>query len=141
MAPPLARLAAGVIDTVLLASLDVIVIGLTLRLAALELASLGALPVVPLTAFLALLDGGYVVVLTCAGGQTFGKMVFGVRVVTRTGRPVTPAVAVVRALAYPVSLLPLGLGVVVMFFDPERRAWHDRLAGTRVLIASRAPGH
>ena len=127
------RLAAGLLDTVLLAVLDAVVIVLTLRLAELDLQSLGVLPVPPLAAFLILLNGGYVVILTLAGGQTFGKMVFGVRVVDRAGRPVTASVALVRALGYLVSVLPFGLGVVWMFFDAERRALHDRLAGTRVL--------
>ena len=133
-ATPVARLAAGLFDTVLLASLDAVVIMLTLRLTGLDLQSLSTLPVGPLVAFLALLNGGYVVVLTLAGGQTFGKMVFGVRVVDRAGRPVTTSVALVRALGYLVSVLPLGLGLVLMLFDTQRRALHDCLAGTRVLM-------
>ena len=78
-------------------------------------------------------------VLTVVGGQTFGKMAFGVRVVDRGGCPVTTAVA--RALGYLVSVLPLGLGVVSMFLDSERCALHDRLAGTRVLAGSSTTGH
>jgi uncharacterized RDD family membrane protein YckC len=135
-AAPLVRLAAGLFDTVLLASLDAVVIVLTLRLGELDLQSLDTLPVAPLAGFLILLNGGYVVVLTLAGGQTLGKMAFGVRVVDRTGCPVTASIAVVRALGYLVSVLPLGLGVVWMFLDTDRRAWHDRLAGTRVLMVS-----
>ncbi len=135
-AAPLVRLAAGLLDTVLLASLDAVVIVLTLRLGELDLQSLDTLPVAPLAGFLILLNGGYVVVLTLAGGQTLGKMAFGVRVVDRTGCPVTASIAVVRALGYLVSVLPLGLGVVWMFLDTDRRAWHDRLAGTRVLMVS-----
>ena len=135
-AAPLARLAAGLFDTVLLVALDAVVIVLTLRLAELDLRSLDTLPVVPLAGFLILLNGGYVVVLTLAGGQTFGKMAFGVRVVDRAGRPVTISTALVRALGYLVSVLPLGLGVVWMFLDTDRRAVHDRLAGTRVLRVS-----
>ena len=131
------RLAAGLLDTVLLASLDAVVVVLTLRLAELDLGSLGTLPVAPLAAFLILIDGGYVVILTLAGGQTFGKMALGVRVVDRAGRPVTASIALVRALGYLVSVLPLGLGVVLMFLDAERRALHDRLAGTRVLMVTR----
>ena len=92
-ATPLVRLAAGLFDMVLLASLDAVVVVLTLRLAELDLPSLGTLPVVPLAGFLILLNGGYVFVLTVAGGQTFGKMVFGVRVVDMAGRPVTTSVA------------------------------------------------
>ena len=135
-AAPLVRLAAGLLDTVLLASLDAVVIVLTLRLGELDLQSLDTLPVAPLAGFLILLNGGYVVVLTLAGGQTLGKMAFGVRVVDRVGCPVTTSIAVVRALGYLVSVLPLGLGVGWMFLDTDRRAWHDRLAGTRVLMVS-----
>jgi uncharacterized RDD family membrane protein YckC len=135
-AAPLVRLAAGLLDTVLLASLDAVVIVLTLRLGELDLQSLDTLPVAPLAGFLILLNGGYVVVLTLAGGQTLGKMAFGVRVVDRAGCLVTTSIAVVRALGYLVSVLPLGLGVVWMFLDTDRRAWHDRLAGTRVLMVS-----
>ena len=64
-------------------------------------------------------------------------MAFGMRVVDRAGRPVTTSVALVRSLGYLVSVLPLGLGVVWMFVDTDRRALHDRLAGTRVLVVSR----
>lgn len=134
VATPQVRLAAGLFDAALLACLDAVVIALTLRLAELDLQSLGLLPVAPLAGFLILLNGGYVVVLIRAGGQTFGKMAFGVRVVDRAGHPVTTSVAVVRALGYLVSVLPLGLGVVLMFLETERRALHDRLAGTRVLM-------
>ena len=137
-APPVSRLAAGMCDAVLLASLDVIVIMLTLRLAELDLQSLGTLPVIPMGGFLVLLNAGYVVVLTLAGGQTFGKMLFSVRVVDRAGGPVTTSVALVRAAASLVSVLPLGGGVVWMFLDPERRALHDRLAGTRVVMVPTA---
>ena len=137
VAPPLTRLAAGLVDVGLMVSLDAVVVVLTLRLAGLDVGSLGAVPLVPLAAFLILLNAGYVVVLTLAGGQTFGKMVFGVRVVDQTGRRVTTSVALLRAIAYLVSVLPLGLGIVWMFLDSERRALHDRVAGTRVLLVSR----
>jgi len=33
-----------------------------------------------------------------------------------------------------VSLLPLGLGFLWILFDPEKRAWHDRLSRTRVVV-------
>ena len=140
MAGPPARVAAGLFDVVLLVTLDVVVIGLTLRVVELDLQSLGMLPVAPLAGFLILINGGYVVILTGTGGQTFGKMAFGVRVVDRSGGVVTMSAALVRALGYLVSVLPLGAGGVLMFFDPERRTLHDRLAGTRVVKHSSAPG-
>jgi len=136
VATPLARLAAGLFDAALLACLDAVVVVLTLRLAGLDLPSVGALPLVPMAAFLILLDAGYVVVLTVAGGQTFGKMAFGIRVVGRAGDPVTVQVALVRSFGYLVSLLPLGLGFGWMFLDSDRRALHDRLAGSRVMVVT-----
>jgi uncharacterized RDD family membrane protein YckC len=33
-----------------------------------------------------------------------------------------------------VSLLPAGLGFAWVLVDPERRAWHDRLSRTRVVM-------
>ena len=48
MAGPPARVAAGLFDVVLLVTLDVVVIGLTLRVVELDLQSLGMLPVAPL---------------------------------------------------------------------------------------------
>jgi len=38
-----------------------------------------------------------------------------------------------------VSLLPLGLGFLWIAFDPQRRAWHDRLSGTRVVVVPKGP--
>jgi uncharacterized RDD family membrane protein YckC len=124
-------------DGALLIALDAVVIVLTLRLSGLDMRSLGALPIAPLAAFLMLLNLGYVVVLTLVGGQTFGKMACGVRVVAQGGGPMTAAVSIMRGLGYLISLLPLGLGIAWMFLDSEHRALHDRLAGTRVLMASK----
>jgi len=105
---------------------------LTLRLAGLELSAAGQLPLVPLTLFLLLLDGSYVVLLTAAGGQTFGKMLFGLRVVDATGGLVSISTAAYRVLGSALSMAPLGLGWVWMVFDQEGRTLHDRLTGTRV---------
>ena len=133
VAPPLTRLAAGLFDAALLASVDGGVVFLTLRLAGLDMPSCGALPLAPLTGFLVLLNAGYVVLLTLAGGQTLGKMACRLRVVDRAGGPVGTTTAVIRTIGYLVSVLPLGVGFVWMVRDTERRALHDRLAGTRVV--------
>ncbi len=130
------RLIAGTLDVALLLLLDAAVIGLTIRLAGLDVASVGALPVTPLTAFLLLLDAGYVVVLTATGGQTFGKMVVGIRTVDLVGQPVTIAAALIRALVMVLSLLPAGVGLILVCVLPDRRGLHDRVAGTRVVVVS-----
>ena len=41
--------------------------------------------------------------------------------------------AVVRALACFLSLIVIGLGFLWIAFDPEKRGWHDKIAGTVVV--------
>lgn len=136
----LPRIAAGLIDAVLLASIDVAVVYLTLRVCGLTAADLRALPPVPLGAFLLLLAAGYLISFTVASGQTIGKMALGIRVVPIPERDagnarVTFGSAVLRAAACLVSILTAGLGYIPAFFSQDRRALHDRLADTRVVRA------
>ena len=136
----LPRIAAGFIDAIVMASIDVAVIYLTLRVCGLTPADLRALPIVPLGAFLLLLAGGYLISFTVASGQTIGKMVLGIRVVPIPERDsgnarVRFGSAVLRAAACMVSLLAAGLGYIPALFSQDRRALHDRLADTRVVRA------
>jgi uncharacterized RDD family membrane protein YckC len=136
----LPRIAAGFIDTVLMAAIDVAVIYLTLRVCGLTPAELRDLPPIPLGAFLLLLAGGYLISFTVASGQTIGKMALGIRVVPIPERDpgnarVTFGSAVLRAAACLVSLLTAGLGYIPVLFSQDRRALHDRLADTRVVRA------
>ena len=126
------RTAAGCCDLVLLAGLDAAVVWLTLRLIGLDMQSFDILPLPPLVAFLCLLDAGYVIGLTAAGGQTIGKMAWGLRVADVAGGPVSVPKAVVRTFWAPMSLA-VGIGVIWMFFEREGRALHDVLSGTQVL--------
>lgn len=66
-------------------------------------------------------------------GKTVGKALMGLRVLGRDGRHLTWRQAVVRALAYYVSALPLFLGYLWVLVDDERRTWHDKLAKTIVV--------
>lgn len=136
----LPRMAAGLIDAVLLASIDVAVVYLTLRVCGLTASDLRALPPVPLGAFLLLLAGGYLISFTVASGQTIGKMALGIRVVPIPERDagnarVTFGSAVLRAAACLISILTAGLGYIPALFSQDRRALHDRLADTRVVRA------
>jgi uncharacterized RDD family membrane protein YckC len=138
-APVLRRLAAALIDTVIIAGIDAAVLYLTLRLSNLQFAQVSVLPKVPFAAFLMLLNGGYLVLFTAAAGQTIGKMAARIRVIPFTGSSSTDRVAfgtaVLRAAAYIASLLPAGLGFVPILFSPDGRTLHDRLADTRVVKA------
>ncbi|MBA2305778.1 MAG: RDD family protein [Acidobacteria bacterium] len=134
-----ARLLGGVVDLLILGAIDGAVLFFTLRLCGLELAEIRRIPVVPFAAFLALLNGGYVTAFTAAGGQSIGKMAAHIKVVTMDESGWSDRVrlgqAVLRASAYLVSALPLGLGFLPALVGPERRAVHDRLAHTRVVKA------
>jgi uncharacterized RDD family membrane protein YckC len=128
------RLVAGLIDLAILAAIDGLVVYFTLRLTGLGLAEIRRLPVLPLTGFFAVLNGGYLVGFTAASGQTIGKMLTGLRVVTESGERVPLGHAIVRAPLWALSVLPLGLGCLPALTG-DGRALHDRLANTRVVRA------
>jgi len=68
------------------------------------------------------------------GGQTPGKILFRMRVLTKDLQPLTWRQAFLRTIGYFISsFLLLGLGFVVMIFHPQKRAIHDLIAGTTVL--------
>jgi uncharacterized RDD family membrane protein YckC len=136
-APALARILGGAIDVAIVGAIDAAVLYLTLRVTGLAFAEAAVLPKIPLAAFLILLNGGYLVLFTAAGGQTIGKMATGIRVVPQDGggraARVSFGAAVVRAAAYAASLLPAGLGFLPILFSQDGRTLHDRLSDTRVV--------
>lgn len=126
------RVVAGAIDLLLIGTIDLGILYFTMRLLALPFAELLTLPLVPLLGFLALLNGGYFVAFTAAGGQTIGKMARHIRVVGRDGQ-IHLGQAIVRTVGYLLSALPVGLGFVAGALGPDGVALHDRLADTRVV--------
>jgi len=77
----------------------------------------------------------YFFFFTAYGGRTPGKMLFGLKVETADGAPLTWARALGRTFAYLVSIITWGLGFLLAA-GPAKRALHDRLAGTRVVKRS-----
>ena len=134
-----ARLAGAAIDAAIIGGLDAVVLYFTLRLCQLPYTQVGALPVVPLGAFLLMLNGGYLTMFTAAGGQTIGKMVAGTRVVASTpsGRAqrLPFGTALVRAGATIISIVLVGTGFFMALVRSDRRALHDAVADTRVINA------
>jgi len=66
-------------------------------------------------------------------GQTIGKMIMGIRVVTNDNRFISPSVAFLRWSGYILSFVPLAIGFLWAAVDKDQCAWHDRLAQTRVI--------
>jgi len=80
---------------------------------------------------------GYGAVMWRFRGTTIGGIVFGIKVVRLDDRPVDWPTAIVRALASFLSLFAAGLGFLWIIWDPERQAWHDKIAGTVVVRVPR----
>ena len=66
-------------------------------------------------------------------GQTPGKKLMGLRVITMTGESVSYGRALLRYMGYFVSFFLLGLGFVMIAFDRNKRGFHDFIAGTCVI--------
>jgi uncharacterized RDD family membrane protein YckC len=66
-------------------------------------------------------------------GTTVGGIICHIRVVRMDGAPLRFADALVRGLSSIFSLAVLGIGCLWILRDPERQAWHDKIAGTYVV--------
>jgi uncharacterized RDD family membrane protein YckC len=75
----------------------------------------------------------YFVLLWYWRGQTLGQVAVRIAVTDRDGYHLTFWQALLRTIIWPISVLPLGLGITTMFFDREQRMLHDMLAGTVVV--------
>lgn len=70
-------------------------------------------------------------------GTTLGGIICQLRLVRTDGGPVGFPDALVRGLTGIFSLAVLGLGFLWILKDPDRQAWHDRVAGTYVVKVPR----
>jgi uncharacterized RDD family membrane protein YckC len=66
-------------------------------------------------------------------GATPGKMIFGLKVITPDGGPISWGRAIGRYFAKILSGITLCIGYIMAGFDSEKRALHDYIAGTRVI--------
>jgi uncharacterized RDD family membrane protein YckC len=131
-----ARFVAVVIDLLILAAIDAMVVYFTLQICGVTVDELGIVPKVPLVAFLLVQNGGYLVAFTM-GGQTLGKMAVDIRVVPAdTSDTLDVARACMRTAEWVVLAIPAGLGFLTALLSQDRRGLHDRFAGTRVVRAS-----
>ena len=117
IASPWRRLVASLVDSLVLLPLSLLLMALA-----------GVDPLGPTTWVQDLLfqwipGWTYYTAFTALYGATPGKMALGLKVV----------------VGKTLSTLPLGLGYLWAFFHPRRQAWHDLIADTLVVRASR-PG-
>lgn len=72
------------------------------------------------------------------GGQTLGMKAWRIHLVTRDGGPPRWADTALRFVAAFVSVAACGVGYLWSLFEPQRRAWHDRLTGSRLVVAPKS---
>lgn len=84
-----------------------------------------------------LITAGYAVLSWRAGGQTLGMRPWRLRVIGMDGAPAATPALVRRFAMGIVSLLLGGLGFWWAWLDPQRRTWHDRFSGTRMLLVDK----
>ncbi len=66
-------------------------------------------------------------------GQTLGLLTWKLKLVATDGGPITWRMAFKRLAAALLSTACVGLGFLWIAVDRDKRAWHDRLSGTRVI--------
>ena len=66
-------------------------------------------------------------------GQTPGMRFLSIHLDAGGSQEIGLRRALKRLFAVPLSLIPLGMGFFAILLSPERRGWHDRIAGTTVL--------
>lgn len=139
-----ARAGAMMIDCVLLVSLWLFFLvalgGAFLRLLPMDLSLIiiSALIYLLLAVTVPILGSmAYFTVFLALDGQTPGKMIMGIRVVSSDSERISPGLAFLRMIGYVISFLPLLAGFLWMLWDREQRAWHDSLAVTRVIVTQK----
>lgn len=80
----------------------------------------------------------YFIVPTALWGWTPGKRIAGLVVVDKEGYAAGLAAIPREVFGRAVSIALLGVGLLWMFFDPNRQGWHDKVAGTYVVYNPRS---
>jgi uncharacterized RDD family membrane protein YckC len=83
-----------------------------------------------------LLPIAYFTMCEGAFGQTVGKCLFGIRVVSAGGHAIGYGRAFARLLTLPYSFIPIGIGFLWAALPPAKHAWHDYISATQVVSAA-----
>jgi hypothetical protein len=68
-------------------------------------------------------------------GQTLGKLMLDLKVISADGSAVSSKTAFLRYIGYIISGAVLSLGFVWVELDKKRQGWHDKIAQTYVVYA------
>lgn len=87
-----------------------------------------AIPVVTASIWVGYYIGSWVLL-----GQTIGKQLLGLKIISVDNKRISIRQAIVRFIGYWISALPLFAGYWWVLLDDDRRAWHDHLSKTCVI--------
>lgn len=73
-------------------------------------------------------------------GQTLGMQAWRIKLVSVDTDSITPHQCLLRLLAAALSLACFGAGFWWCLIDRQGRYWHDRLSGTRLILADKNGG-
>ena len=83
----------------------------------------------------------YFIIPTGLFGRTIGKWVAGVSVVDEEGNKPGVALAIPREMVGRfVATISFGVGIIWVIFDKNRQGWHDKMAGTYVVVRHNSGG-
>ncbi len=83
----------------------------------------------------------YFIVPTGIFGRTIGKWVAGISVVDNTGNKPGVALAIPREMVGRfVATITFGIGIIWVIFDKNHQGWHDKIAGTYVVVIPNSGG-
>lgn len=68
-----------------------------------------------------------------SSGQTPGKKLLRIKVVSTDGSPISTGQAIGRCFGYGISSLFLSMGYLWILIDQKNQAWHDKITGTYVI--------
>lgn len=132
------RFLAALVDTTIIVSLQLLVIGASLfgvnRAGLMDELESWFAAIFSLVAFL-LFWGYYIFFEMFWNGQSPGKRWVGVRVIRTDGTPVTLAESIIRNLIRVIDFLPFGygIGIITMFINDRARRLGDLAAGSVVV--------
>jgi peptide/nickel transport system ATP-binding protein len=80
-----------------------------------------------------LLSAGYYLGSWTRWGQTVGKWLVGLKIISTDGSRLSGKQAILRFAGYIINGLAFSLGFLWIAFDKKRQGWHDKLANTYVM--------
>ncbi len=76
---------------------------------------------------------GYFIYFYGTSGQTLGKKMLNIKVVSTDGTPLTYKKGLLRVIGYIIASIPIYIGFIWMLFDENKQNWEDKIANTYVV--------